>query len=63
MYKMFFIAENHDIASCADDNNPNSWGETTENVMFKIEKMPHILFPWFSIKKMKGRFSVKQNER
>ena len=47
MCNIFVIAEKHDIVSYANDNITNSRGETTENVMFKVEKMPHILSRWF----------------
>ena len=51
---MFFIVEDYNIASYADDNTPYYACETSENVMLNLEKLSKNLFQWFYLNQIKG---------
>ena len=51
---LFFIMENIDIASYADDKTPYTTGNSIEEVIQKLEKAAKILFQWFSDNQMKA---------
>ena len=51
---LFLILENTDIASYADDNPPYITGNSTEEVIQKLENASKTLFQWFSDNQMKA---------
>ena len=51
---MFFIVEDYNIVSYADDNTPYYACETSENVMLNLEKLSKNLFQWFYLNQIKG---------
>ena len=51
---LFFVMENMDIASYADDNTPLTTGNSIEEVIQKLENAPKTLFQWFSDNQMKA---------
>ena len=51
---LFFIMENIDIASYADDNTSHTTGNAIEEVIQKLENAAKTLFQWFSGNQMKA---------
>ena len=51
---MFFIVENIDISSYADDNTPDISANNINEVILSLEKATDILFKWFSDNVMKS---------
>ena len=51
---LFFIMDDIDFASYADDNTPFTIGNDTENVIFKLRNSLKIRFQWFMDNQMKA---------
>ena len=51
---LLLVMENIDIASYADDNTPYTAGNSTEEVIQKLENAAKTLFQWFSDNQMKA---------
>ena len=48
LYDLFFIMENIDIASYPHDNTPYTTGNSSEEVIQKLENAAKTHFQWFS---------------
>ena len=51
---LFFIMDDNDFASYADDNTPYTIGNDKEEVIFKLQNSSKILFQWFMDNQMKA---------
>ena len=49
---MFFILNNHEIASYADDNTPYVTCDTIESLIASLEKIAKEIFKWFKDNEM-----------
>ena len=55
MYYLFFIVNEIDFASYADDNTPFISGDRLDNVLVSLENASLKLFDWFCLQSNEGK--------
>ena len=55
MYDLFFMVNEIDFASYADDNTPFISGDRLDNVLVSLENASLKLFDWFCLQSNEGK--------